>query len=553
MKQKTRILIYIIIAIAVVIMGTLAILKNHQAYSPDTVQEHIDLGRIYLTELSYEKASLEFTEAIEIEPLNSDAYLGLAEAYVGMGDTEKAIDILEEGYDKTGDERLKDMLEELRPPEETTVTTAVTTEETTTVSTVAMAVVPDLQGLTEEEAIAACETAGLNYSVSYDYSDAVENGYVLSQVIPVNASVAEGISVPFTVSKGVEVVTTVATATPVEEFITIKGVQYSTNLTELKINGISLCNEDIKDLDKMVNLKVLELCAYDYIDSTTGLWVGDWDYYKNVKKERGTITDISVLKNLVKLEELSLNGNEISDISILENLKNLKVLELTFNNIKDIDALRNLSNLTNIDLLDNNVNNISALNKLTKLEYLRIDDNPVSDISPVKDLVNLTALHISGSYNNKSSIDDISVLKNLTKLECFSASYCEISDISVIENFPNLWQLRLRGNKISNITSLKNLTNLKTLQLDYNQISDISALKDLTNLTELYLDDNKISDVTALKNLTKLTSLYLRNNEISDVSALKKLKRLDTLFVGNNPTSKKDIEELEKSLPNLKY
>lgn len=115
MRQKTRILIYILIAITAVIMGTLAILQNHQAADkPVTAQEHIDLGRIYLTELSYEKAVLEFTEAIEIEPLNPDAYLGRAEAYVGMGDTEKAVEVLEEGFDKTGDGRIRDMLEKMQ-------------------------------------------------------------------------------------------------------------------------------------------------------------------------------------------------------------------------------------------------------------------------------------------------------------------------------------------------------------------------------------------------------------------------------------------------------
>lgn len=135
MRQKTRILIYILAAIAAVILGTLALLNNRQEDKPESAQEHIDLGRIYLTELSYEKAVLEFTEAIEIEPLNADAYLGLAESYAGMGDVEKAVEILEEGYDKTGDERLKDMLEELNPTEETTVTTTSETEKTTTAIT----------------------------------------------------------------------------------------------------------------------------------------------------------------------------------------------------------------------------------------------------------------------------------------------------------------------------------------------------------------------------------------------------------------------------------
>ncbi len=132
MKQKTRILIYILIAAAVMILGTIAILTNGKADKPVSAQEHIDLGNVYLIELSYDKAVLEFKEAIEIEPLNSDAYLGLAEAYTGMGDTDKAVEVLEEGYDKTGDERLKNMLEELVANGTTafTTTTAATEEAT---------------------------------------------------------------------------------------------------------------------------------------------------------------------------------------------------------------------------------------------------------------------------------------------------------------------------------------------------------------------------------------------------------------------------------------
>lgn len=385
MRQKTRIFIYILIAIAVVIMGTLAIMENHKTSGEGYAQEHIDLGRIYLTELSYEKAVLEFTEAIEIEPLNPDAYLGLAEAYVGMGDTEKAVEILEEGYDKTGDERLRDMLEELVSREAevstsvTTVETAITTtEEITTVSTVEIVIVPDLSGLTEEEAISACETAGLQYSVSYEYSNEVENGYVLSQVIPVNASVAEGTSIPFIISKGKEIfaviessvstsvdtipVTTASTSLktetaitetePVEEFITIKGRQYSTNLTSLSLNGKELTNKDIKSLNKMTNLKYLNL-------------------------NKNQISDISALSELKNLTELSLNSNEVNDISALANLTKLEKLNLGCNNISDISALSSLINLTDLDIWNNKISDISPVSGLTNLTTLSITQNKI--------------------------------------------------------------------------------------------------------------------------------------------------------------------------------
>ncbi len=230
MKQQTRILIYILIGIAIVVIGSIGIIGSFDNDIP-TGQEHIDLGRVYLTELSYEEAVIEFTEAIEIEPLNPEAYLGLAEAYVGMGDNEKAVEVLENGYDKTGDERLLKMLEEFLPqPEETVVTTeattvtSITTEETTTVSTVEMAIVPDLSGLSEADAIAACEEAELLYNVSYNYSDDVPEGVVIRQSIPGDSAVAKGIKITVNVSKGKEVTVAVTTSATVETVITTTAI-----------------------------------------------------------------------------------------------------------------------------------------------------------------------------------------------------------------------------------------------------------------------------------------------------------------------------------------
>lgn len=350
MKQKTRILIYILIAAAFVILGSMAIITNHQSDKPASAQEHIDLGRIYLVDLSYEKAVLEFTEAIEIEPLNADAYLGLAEAYVGMEDIPKAVEILEEGYDKTGDERLKDMLDELQPHKETTITTAVTAEKTTDIS------------ITQE----------------------------------------------------------VFLAEPVEDFIIIKDVQHSTNLTELKLYGIDLTNEDIKDLDKMINLTCLVLA-------------------------HNKISDISSLKNLNNLDILFLGGNQISDISPLKDLNNLTTLLLEENQISNLSPLNNLTNLTDLCLSRNQISNISKLNKLTNLDNLLLSYNEISDLSPLKNLTNLNILYL---YDN------------------------QISDISSLENLTSLNELYLGQNQISNISALKGLTNLKRLDLKGNPISD---------------------------------------------------------------------------------
>ena len=116
-----------------------------------TWQEQYDLGVRYLSEGNYEQAIIAFTAAIEIDPkrvdayvgrsdaylgqgsadeylsaaftdfetalslddTNADAYLGMAEVYIAREQFDEAMEILHQGVEKTGDQRLTDRLAEL--------------------------------------------------------------------------------------------------------------------------------------------------------------------------------------------------------------------------------------------------------------------------------------------------------------------------------------------------------------------------------------------------------------------------------------------------------
>ena len=67
---------------------------------PLTAAELLDLGEKYLLELDYEQALVQFLKVIEVEPMNARAYLAAAEAYLAMGDEEKAIAILQQGLEQ---------------------------------------------------------------------------------------------------------------------------------------------------------------------------------------------------------------------------------------------------------------------------------------------------------------------------------------------------------------------------------------------------------------------------------------------------------------------
>ena len=102
------------VATSVIVVVLIALITGIGIYNTPTnkLLRQLDLGNRYLEEQNYEKAVVEFDKAISIDPMCVDAYLGKAEAYVGMDDIDMAMQTLEEGYDLTHDERLLEAIGE---------------------------------------------------------------------------------------------------------------------------------------------------------------------------------------------------------------------------------------------------------------------------------------------------------------------------------------------------------------------------------------------------------------------------------------------------------
>ena len=75
-----------VILLSVIVTAASFLMRSHQ------LQQHLELGEKYLSELDYNSAVLEFTSAIEVNPRSEDAYLGRGEAYLGLGDFDSAVD-----------------------------------------------------------------------------------------------------------------------------------------------------------------------------------------------------------------------------------------------------------------------------------------------------------------------------------------------------------------------------------------------------------------------------------------------------------------------------
>lgn len=80
----------------------------------DKLQEKLDLGQKYLAEADYENALLAFEEAIEIDDKSVQAYIGAADAYIGLGVPDEALEILQKGIEMTGDPELEAKKQEIQ-------------------------------------------------------------------------------------------------------------------------------------------------------------------------------------------------------------------------------------------------------------------------------------------------------------------------------------------------------------------------------------------------------------------------------------------------------
>lgn len=110
MKKKVLYIIsFLLMVLLAVNIGILIYLNS----SAVRVKNQLELAQRYLTDMEYEEAIAAFEAVIEIEPKNTEAWLGIVEAYICQGDFDNALKYAEKGYEATDDERLLEKLEML--------------------------------------------------------------------------------------------------------------------------------------------------------------------------------------------------------------------------------------------------------------------------------------------------------------------------------------------------------------------------------------------------------------------------------------------------------
>lgn len=112
-KSRRKALVFAAIGIVLVLLAAIIAGVIVLGGSDRKLQKQLDLGAKYLEEMDYEQALVAFNAALEIEPKNVDAYLGIVEVYIRTNEFETALEYAREGYEVIGDERLKEKIDTL--------------------------------------------------------------------------------------------------------------------------------------------------------------------------------------------------------------------------------------------------------------------------------------------------------------------------------------------------------------------------------------------------------------------------------------------------------
>ena len=109
--QKIKLLVFALVIAAAVGSGIFIVSQNNTS----KFQQQLKLGNEALLNLDYEEAITAFANAIGIDSNSVEAYLGIAEAYIGLNDYGMASEYLSIGYEEIPSPSILSMLDSLTP------------------------------------------------------------------------------------------------------------------------------------------------------------------------------------------------------------------------------------------------------------------------------------------------------------------------------------------------------------------------------------------------------------------------------------------------------
>lgn len=281
------------------------------------------------------------------------------------------------------------------------------------------------------------------------------------------------------------------------------------------------------------------------------------DYTQTLQPEH-RINDITPLRNLSKLEDLTISSASLKSLDGLQNLNNLKRLTLQYNGeLSDLKPLGGLTSLEELDLTGNHVTELSPIGHLPKLHKLVLDTNPLVDLEPLRGLKGLTELSFAdltlasdNPHPKPIGLKPLSGLTGLVKLNMEAARVADLAPIKplsrlekldagqnpnllhpeTVSSFPNLTRLSLPAVGLKDVEPLTGLTKLESLDISMNQIETVDLLRGLSRLRTFNAAANRLSSLAVIKAWPELEYAHFSHNLLVSLEGVQpgpKLKLLD--------------------------
>lgn len=407
-------------------------------------------------------------------------------------------------------------------------------------------VIPDIRGLSNQEARFVLEEKGIVVKEVYDYSEAIEKNDVVSQST-VTSVLSENQLVVITVSNGSS------------EIVRFNDINLEERVKEVL---------ELKEEEEIRRGDIVDIVSFDANELGIGDLTG-MEYFRDLELlslSGNRISNISVLKSLDKLKTLDLSSNSINTFKVNGAFDSLETLNLNGNTIPSLELSNSLNNLKTLDVRNNVLSKIEITNSLNETESFLFSNCYTEEFIASDSFANL--VYIDGSSNKLTNIKAISDITNLKTIDFASNKVIELPDFGQMSNLESLdlsennlttvsfvsenkymKELNLKGNDIDEIVSIEGMVNLKKLDLTLNKLKSVSTLQVLKQLEELKLNGNMINSSYGINKLDSLEYLDLSNNDLTIATYINNLSKLEELNLqGNQLKSTNGIGQMESLL-----
>jgi len=241
--------------------------------------------------------------------------------------------------------------------------------------------------------------------------------------------------------------------------------------------------------------------------------------------------DLSDLKHMIFLENLSMDGvpaGQLSNLAPLTHLRSLSIKNIAVS-ADELAIIGTFPTLESLTLSSCSLTSITGLEHCKGLTYLDLSDNTIRNISAMQAMPALKEVYLQHNV-----VTDISALSGAAALTTLDISYNALSNLSPLYGINGLSWLNASNNTIADLGRIDQLKDLKYLSINYNRITDISPLAACVYLTELYVSNNALTDLSALANLSALMHLDFSYNQVTALPAWSAASALVTIDGSHN-------------------